>query len=206
MMTDHGPSLSGLAFADELERLIPELRAFARGLCRHTDLADDLVQDTCLKAWSAIDSFRTGAAMRPWLFRILRNEFYQYSRRAWRSTPLEPDHAEQVLVAPECLESKSDFRIMQRAIDALPPQQRDALLLVVAAGFTYQEAGEICDCSDGTIKSRVSRARDAVVHQMTQAGMGRGQPQPSEGAGWTGDLDGMIAYIERLADSPGRVA
>jgi RNA polymerase sigma-70 factor (ECF subfamily) len=151
------------SFVDELERLIPELRAFARSLCRERELADDLVQDACLKAWQAIDSFEPGAPLRPWLFRILRNEFYQYSRRSWRSAPLDQDFAENALVAPEDIDARIDFKVLQAAISELPDVQREALILVVAAGYTYEEAGEICNCSRGTIKSRVSRAREAVV-------------------------------------------
>ena len=169
--------LSGSAgewsFVDELERLIPELRAFARSLCRERELADDLVQDTCLKAWQAIDSFEPGAPLRPWLFRSLRNEYYQYTRRAWRSSPLDQELAENTLTAPADLDAKIDFRVLQAAMSSLPDVQREALILVVAAGYTYEEAGEICNCSAGTIKSRVSRAREAVVFRMNRADIGQ---------------------------------
>lgn len=161
------------SFADELERLIPEMRAFARSLCRQRELADDLVQDTCLKAWQAVDSFETGAPLRPWLFRILRNEYYQHSRRAWRSTSVDPEFAEQALTVTGDMDVRPDFRVLQAAIVALPDVQREALVLVVAAGYTYEEAGEICNCSPGTVKSRVSRAREAVVSRMQYADTGQ---------------------------------
>jgi RNA polymerase sigma-70 factor (ECF subfamily) len=192
---------TSFSFADELERLLPELRAFARSLCRNRDLADDLVQETCLNAWGAIDRFQDGAAMRPWLFRILRNEFYQHTRRAWRSTELEPEQAERTLVANESLEARSDFRVLQAAIDSLPQTQRDAIILVVAAGFTYDEAGIICDCSAGTVKSRVSRARDAVMHIMTQAENGNGVTGgQSELSQATRDLDDLLSDIRQLSE------
>ena len=191
---------TSFGFADELERLLPELRAFARSLCRNRDLADDLVQETCLNAWGAIDRFQDGAAMRPWLFRILRNEFYQHTRRAWRSTELEPEQAERMLMANESLEVRSDFRVLQAAIDSLPQAQRDAIILVAAAGFTYDEAGLICDCSAGTIKSRVSRARDAVLHTMTQAENGHSTTGgPSELSRATRGLDELLSDIRRLS-------
>ena len=162
------------SFVDELERLIPELRAFARGLCRERELADDLVQDTCLKAWQALESFQPGAPLRPWLFRILRNEYYQYTRRAWRSAPLDQEFAENALSTPGAdLDAKIDFRVLQAAMSSLPDVQREALILVVAAGYTYEEAGEICNCSLGTIKSRVSRAREAVASKMQRADTGQ---------------------------------
>ena len=193
---------TSFGFADELERLLPELRAFARSLCRNRDLADDLVQETCLNAWAAIDRFQPGAAMRPWLFRILRNEFYQHTRRAWRSTELEPEQAERTLLANESLEARSDFRVLQAAIDTLPQAQRDAIILVVAAGFTYDEAGLICDCSPGTIKSRVSRVRDAVLHTMTQAENGHSTAGgPSELSQATRGLDELLSDIKRLSGS-----
>lgn len=187
------------SFVDELERLIPELRAFARSLCRERELADDLVQDACLKAWQAIDSFEPGAPMRPWLFRILRNEFYQYSRRSWRSAPLEQEVAENTLVAPADLDAKIDFKVLQAAMSDLPDVQREALILVVAAGYTYEEAGEICNCSPGTIKSRVSRAREAVVFKMQQADIGQvGGSTRDHSRTANGHID-LISDIESLA-------
>lgn len=150
-------------FVDRLEALIPDLRAFANGLCRDKVLADDLVQDACLKAWSCADSFDLAQPMRPWMFRILRNEYYMMLRRAWRNVSMEPDFAETALVQSGDQEIQQDFNRMEQIIYSLPDAQRDALLLVLAAGMTYDEAGEVCGCSAGTIKSRVSRAREAVI-------------------------------------------
>ncbi len=187
------------SFVDELERLIPELRAFARSLCRERELADDLVQDTCLKAWQAVDSFEPGAPMRPWLFRILRNEFYQYSRRSWRSTTLDQDVAENTLVATVGLDAQIDFRVLQAAMSDLPDVQREALILVVAAGYTYEEAGEICNCSAGTIKSRVSRAREAVIYKMERADTGQVGGATRDGSRTANGHIDLISDIESLA-------
>lgn len=186
------------SFADELERLIPELRAFACSLCRQRELADDLVQDTCLKAWQALGTFEPGAPLRPWLFRILRNEYYQYTRRAWRSAPLDQDYAENTLSAPAGLDARIDFRVLQAAMSALPDVQREALILVVAAGYTYEEAGEICNCSPGTIKSRVSRAREAVIFRMQRADTGQvGGSTRDDSRSANGHID-LISDIETL--------
>lgn len=151
------------AFIDQLEALVPQMRAFARRLCRDRDLADDMVQETCLKAWAARSRFSPGAPMKPWLFRILRNSHVQYGRRAWRSPPLDPADAEQALIAPDTAQWTSDFNTMQAAMTHLPPKQRDALMTVLAAGFSYEEAGQILGCSEGTVKSRVSRGREALI-------------------------------------------
>lgn len=186
------------SFVDELERLIPQLRAFARGLCRERELADDLVQDTCLKAWQAVDTFQPGAPLRPWLFRILRNEYYQYTRRAWRSAPLDQEVAENTLTVPADLDAKIDFRVLQAAMAALPDVQREALILVVAAGYTYEEAGDICNCSPGTVKSRVSRAREAVVSRMQRADIGQvGGSTRDDSRTANGHID-LISDIETL--------
>ena len=194
------------SFVDELEQLIPQLRAFARGLCREQELADDLVQDACLKAWQAIDTFEPGAPLRPWLFRILRNEYYQYARRAWRSAPLDQDQAENALWAPEDLDAKIDFRVLQAAMSSLPDVQREALILVVAAGYTYEEAGEICNCSPGTIKSRVSRAREAVIFKMQRADTGQVGGSTRDGSRTANGHIDLISDIETIARSLGSAA
>lgn len=158
------------AFVDELEMLVPQMRAFARSLCRDRDLADDMVQETCLKAWAARERFIPGAPMKPWLFRILRNTYVQHGRRAWRSAPLDPADAEKTLIAPDNAQWASDFNSMQAAMTHLPPKQREAVLFVLAAGFSYEEAGQLLGCSEGTVKSRVSRGREALITLMDGRG------------------------------------
>ena len=151
-------------FADQLEQNLTHMRAFARLLCKNPSVADDLVQEACLKAWAARDRFDPSrGSLRPWLFRIIRNEFYQRGRRNWRSVNIEVDQFESLLTAECGLEARSDLRRMLAAIGALKPTQRDAFFLVVAAGFTYEEVAEVCQSTAGTIKSRVSRAREHVL-------------------------------------------
>ncbi|MEO1102002.1 MAG: sigma-70 family RNA polymerase sigma factor [Pseudomonadota bacterium] len=154
------------SFADELEALIPQLRAFSRSLCKQHILADDLVQDTCLKAWSRVDQYDRSRELRPWLFQILRNEFYQHKRKNWRlvDTEIEPLMAAMSVDATQ--DHIIDAGIAIRALDVLSRDQRDAFVLVIAGGFTYEEAGEICDCASGTIKSRVNRARKRILSSM----------------------------------------
>lgn len=157
-------------FVDQLEALVPDMRAFARSLCRDADLADDIVQDACLKAWGARDRFIPGAPMKPWVFRIIRNTFVQHGRRAWRSESLDPADAEKALVVEDAAEWMTDCKVMQDALTHLPAKQRDALTMVLIAGFSYEEAGALLGCSDGTVKSRVSRGREALVGLMQRSG------------------------------------
>lgn len=185
-----------LSFVDRLERLIPELRAYARGLCKDPTLADDLVQDTCLKAWSAIDTFDPDRPMRPWLFRILRNEYFQITRRSWRNVSTEPEQLEQAIANESDWLLQSEAARVTDVINRLPINQRDALILVLAAGFTYEEAGKICNCSPGTIKSRVSRAREAVKTE-AQNGLGRKLAVIVESSGLSA-LDNILSHIDRL--------
>lgn len=162
---------SSASFIDQLEAMIPQMRAFARSLCRTADLADDLVQDACLRAWAARDRFIPGAPMRPWLFKIIRNLHTGHNRKAWRSESLDPDDAENALVTASSQEWTSDFRVMEGALQHLPEKQREALVTVLAAGFSYEEAACLLGCSEGTVKSRVSRGREALADLMGQASL-----------------------------------
>lgn len=152
-----------MIFSDELKKILPELRAFARSLARDTVHADDLVQETCLRAWNARDQFDTSRPFRPWVFRILRNAFYERSRRSARRVDMENEFFESALVEQCRLEERSDLARMTKAIYSLNPKQRDAFILVVVAGFTYEQTAEICETTIGTVKSRVSRAREVIL-------------------------------------------
>lgn len=156
-------------FVDQLECMVPHMRAFARSLCRNEDLADDLVQDACLRAWAARDRFIAGTPMKPWLFTIIRNLHIQHWRRAWRSKSLDTSDAEKILTVPASQEWTCDFATMEKALVHLPEAQRDALLYVLVAGFSYEEAGSILGCSEGTVKSRVSRGRTALAGMLDSA-------------------------------------
>ena len=149
-------------FKRELTEVIPHLRAFARGLCGRADMADDLVQETMLKAWAAQERFQPGTSMRAWTFVILRNVYLTDMRRNRFRGDYDEGVAERILTAPAGQEQPIHLSDMHRALLTLPPERREALLLVGAGGFSYEEAAEICGCAIGTIKSRVGRARAAL--------------------------------------------
>ena len=150
------------AFKRELTDVVPHLRAFARGLCGRPDMADDLVQETLLKAWAAQDRFEPGTSMRAWTFVILRNAYLTDMRRNRFRGEYDETAAERILTAPAGQEQPIHLSDMHRALLTLPPERREALLLVGAGGFSYEEAANICGCAVGTIKSRVGRARAAL--------------------------------------------
>ncbi|MDB5441385.1 MAG: sigma-70 family polymerase sigma factor [Caulobacteraceae bacterium] len=149
-------------FKAELVKMIPHLRAFARTLAGEPAAADDLAQDAMIKAWDARESYQLGTNMKAWTFMILRNQFYSEKRRSWRQSQLDQEQAERTLVAIDDPMSPIALDELRQAMGALPPEQREALILVGAGGFAYEEAAEICNCAVGTVKSRVSRARRAL--------------------------------------------
>ncbi len=149
-------------FKRELTALIPQLRAFARTLTGDATQADDLAQDAMMKAWSARTSFELGTNMKAWTFMILRNQFYSEKRRSWRQSQLDQEAAERTLVAPDDPMAPVALDELRQGLGMLPPEQREALILVGAGGFAYEEAAAICGCAVGTVKSRVSRARRAL--------------------------------------------
>lgn len=157
------------AFKRELTEVVPHLRAFARGLCGRPDMADDLVQETMLKAWAAQDRFEPGTSMRAWTFVILRNAYLTDMRRNRFRGDYDEGVAERILTAPAGQEEPIHLSDMHRALLTLPPERREALLLVGAGGFSYEEAANICGCAVGTIKSRVGRAR-ATLNSMLEDG------------------------------------
>ena len=149
-------------FKDQLAAVIPHLRAFGRSLSGSRDLADDLVQETLLKAWAARKRFQAGTNMRAWTFIILRNLFLSQMRRARFKGEWDELTASKILAAPASQDRHIELSDMQRALMHLPQPQREALILVGAGGFAYEEAAEICGCAVGTIKSRVARGRVAL--------------------------------------------
>jgi len=146
-------------FKDGLLTAIPNLRAFAISLCGTADKADDLVQETLVRAWDKQASFQPGTNLRAWLFTILRNEFYSQMRKRGREVS-DADGALTVAMATHPEQAgKLDMQDFQAALAELPDDQREAIILIGATGLSYEEAAEICDCAVGTVKSRVSRAR-----------------------------------------------
>jgi RNA polymerase sigma factor (sigma-70 family) len=161
-------ALSDDEFKDELARVIPHLRAFGRSLSGNRDLADDLVQETLMKAWAARKRFQAGTNMRAWTFIILRNLFLSQMRRARFRGEWDELTASKLLAAPASQDRHIELADMQRALLHLPQPQREALILVGAGGFAYEEAAEICGCAVGTIKSRVARGRAALEQLLEQ--------------------------------------
>ena len=153
-------------FRDELVRQLPNLRAFAVSLTGQTEYADDLVQDTIVKAWSKHEQFEPGTNLKAWLFRILRNEFLAAARKPKHEIE-DPDglHQNSLAEGPRQYDAMAldDFR---RALNILPDEQREAIILVCASGFTYDEAADVCGVAPGTIKSRVSRARAILSEKL----------------------------------------
>ncbi len=151
---------------DQVVALIPALRAFAWSISRNGSDADDLVQDTLIKAWSHRDKFETGTNLRAWLFTILRNTYYTAVVRRRREVRDEDDQHARSLTSAPTQEWGLALRALQAALNELPPEHREALILVGAAGLSYEEAAEICGCALGTIKSRVNRARNRLLKVM----------------------------------------
>lgn len=146
-------------FHEALAAHLPQLRAFARTLSRDPASADDLVQETLLKAWANRDRFQEGTNLRAWLFTILRNTFYSLHRKRRREVQdVDDAHVGKLAVRPD-QEHNLAMRDFSAALARVPEDQREALILVGAAGMSYEEAAEVCGVAVGTIKSRVSRAR-----------------------------------------------
>ena len=154
---------------DGLVDHLPALRAFALSLTRNSATADDMVQDTVVKAWTNIDKFQANTNMRAWLFTILRNTYYSSRRKLNREVAdvdgvftatlsVKPDHDGRMQL--------SDFK---KAFETLPDEQREALILVGASGFSYEEAASMCKVAVGTIKSRANRGR-AKLTELLQLG------------------------------------
>jgi RNA polymerase sigma-70 factor, ECF subfamily len=157
------PSKDATAFETGLIALIPHLRAFGRSLCGNTGEGDDLAQEALAKAWASQASFQPGTNLKAWTFMILRNQFYSNKRRDWRLTSLDPEVAERSLVASGNPTDRLELDELRRAMGMLPVEQREALILIGAAGVSYEEAAEITGVAIGTVKSRVSRARDRLA-------------------------------------------
>lgn len=196
----HLMASSDIAFKRDLASIIPELRAFGRSLCGSAELADDLVQETMLKAWAARTTFQPDTKFRAWIFTILRNIYFSQVRRRRFVGDWDDAIADHLSVPPE-QNDVIELRDIMRALQELPLTQREALILIGAGGIAYEEAAEIAGVPVGTIKSRVSRARVAL-----QALIADGQlAQPRHDFANDGDvIVDLMEYIERLRE--GRAA
>jgi RNA polymerase sigma-70 factor (ECF subfamily) len=180
-------------FKRELVALIPQLRAFARTLSGNPTAADDLAQDAMMKAWDARQSFEIGTNMRAWTFMILRNQFYSEKRRSWRQVQLDQEAAERTLVAIDDPSAPIALDELRLGLAMLPPEQREALVLVGAGGFAYEEAAAISGCAVGTVKSRVSRARRALQSMLERGAYDRDGKAAGEA------MNSILAHAERLS-------
>jgi len=151
-----------LEFKAHLLEVIPSMRAFARSLTGNREIADDLTQDALVKAWRARETFTAGTNLKAWVFTILRNQFYSDKRRSWRQTSLGDDDAHQLLAAGDEQDWAIELSYVAWALKALPYDQREALILTGVGGFSYEEVARICNCPEGTVKSRVARGREKL--------------------------------------------
>ena len=182
--------------------LIPFLRAFARSLCGNPENADDLAQETLVKAWQARDMFTPGTNLKAWLFTILRNQFYSDRRRAWRQAPWDQDAAERIPGSAGEQTWAAELSDTARALTSLSDEQREALILVGAGGFSYEDAAAICHCAVGTVKSRVARARKTLIAILEGEDPLPPASQPAEGDA----ANEIMAQLDRLAPVEGRTS
>ena len=191
-LASHGGSIHSQAgFAAATGMILPALRGYARRLTQNATSTDDLVQETLVRAWAARGQFLPGSNFKAWLFRIARNAFLTGARRSWRSTQLDPIVHEPLLVGPGGQEDALYSQDLDKALDSLPAVQREALLLVVDEGLSYDEAAVTQHVEPGTMKSRVSRARAAlmryfdgqIAEPVEPALLKASSPQPARDAG-----------------------
>lgn len=166
-MSDKTPAKPSKSLRSDLLSVVPNLRAFAVSLCGNPDRADDLVQETLVKAWSNFDSFVEGTNLPAWLFTILRNIYYsEYRKRRREVADSDGIHAAKLASAP-AQTGHMDFLDFREALQKLPHDQREALILIGASGLSYEEAAAVCNCAVGTMKSRVNRARNRLAEMLT---------------------------------------
>jgi RNA polymerase sigma-70 factor (ECF subfamily) len=147
-----------------LMEFVPHLRRMALARTRHADQADDLVQETILRAWDKRSSFRPGSNLEAWLFTIMRNQFFSDCRKhKWEVEDSDGSHAASQIVLPEQVD-RLEMQDMSAALAKLPRDQREAILLVGVDGMSYEEAAKVTGVAVGTMKSRVNRARTRLAH------------------------------------------
>ncbi len=190
-------ALSDEEFRTQLAAVIPQLRAFGRALSGNRDTGDDLVQETLLKAWAARDRYEADTNLRAWTFIILRNLYLSQLRRNRFRGEWDDLIADKVLSAPAGQDKHVELGDVQRALQYLPEAQREALILVGAGGFSYEEAADICGVAVGTIKSRVARGRVALEVAMTGNALPSRRTDPdSEGIS---ALDTIMDQVKTLS-------
>jgi len=156
----------GPNFRRDLIALMPYVRAMAHMLCRKHDNADDMAQEALTRAWRARDSFAAGTNLEAWVFTILRNAIFSQDRKRWREVEWDESLGAQISAPPREQEFAIELSDTARALARLPYSQREALVLVAVCGFRQAEAGAICGVPAGTVKSRASRARAAMLSML----------------------------------------
>ena len=185
------------SFKADLAAVIPHLRAYGRSLSGNADLADDLVQETMLKAWMARDRFVAGSSMRAWTHVILRNAYFSIARRARFKGEWDEHGADLLLAVPPAQEGHVALADMQRALMQLPAPQREALILIGASGMSCEEVAAISNCAVGTVKSRVARARTAL-RQLLDGGQ-LAQSRANGPVNAMGALDQIMRQAQQLS-------
>jgi len=202
------PEISSLgtpSLAETLETLLPDLRGFAWSLCRDRCLADDLVQEACMKAWSASDTLKPDHDVKPWVFQILRNAWRQHQRRAWRTQLVDAEEIERSLISESNAEAQADSLKATDAIYGLAERYRDVVILVLAVGMTYGEAAKVLGCSIGTVKSRLNRARKILLVDL-DSGLKKCPSTDDTSAHQHSGLETLIERANDLIERAGRAA
>jgi RNA polymerase sigma-70 factor (ECF subfamily) len=153
-------------FTELLERQIPKLRRYARALTHSSDRADDLVQDTLIRAIAKAHLWEAGTDLRAWLFAIMHNQHVNTVRRASRQETIDIEEMSSSLIAASDPTASRQLRELERAIACLPAEQREVILLVGLEEMSYQEAAQVLGVPVGTVRSRLSRGRDALRRLM----------------------------------------
>lgn len=190
--------LSDNDFKRALTEVAPHLRAFARGLCGCRDRADDLAQETLLRAWAARERYRAGTNFKAWTFTILRNHFYSEARRSRFHGDYDEAMAERTLRAPPSQESAIELSDVLRALAVVPDTYREALILVAIGSLSYEEIAAICGIALGTVKSRICRARAMLSHVLASGQL----PDFRHNFVLSGDaVDAFFAELVRIANT-----
>jgi RNA polymerase sigma-70 factor (ECF subfamily) len=176
MNLDH---TDGEAFRRDLIDLIPRMRAFARTMTGDMTAGEDLAQESLAKAWKSRDRYQPGTNLKAWVYMIMRNQFFSEKRRSWRIVPLDSETVERTVPAISDPTATIALDELRRAMLMLPEDQREALILVGAGGCSYEEVAVTCGCAVGTIKSRVSRARDRLALIFAEGSIPKDDIRPS---------------------------
>lgn len=158
------------AFQRDISALLPDLRGFARFLTRDANTADDLVQDTLVRALAAQAQFQPGTNLKAWLFTIQRNAFYEQARRRQRESRVMSSRIPPPESVAPAASHRGEIADLQRMLFMLPPLLREALVLVGAQELSHEQAAAICGVPVGTMKARVSRARSQLARAVSEAG------------------------------------